>query len=70
MLLIAGMRGGGYILNYEDKKFEILRQNLDHESENLTYGSDWINPQRESKSYVVGTASFYNHEYRTWGFEL
>lgn len=69
LLLIAGMRGGAYILDYQNE-FKILIQNLDHGSENLTYGADWINPNDNNKYYTVGTSSFYNHEYRTWSFNL
>jgi diphthine methyl ester acylhydrolase len=63
-LLIAGMRGGAWVLRMGDA-LEPVTHMTDHESESLTYGADWL---FASSSRLAGTCSFYNREFRVWSF--
>eukprot|EP01029_Cantina_marsupialis_P029943 TRINITY_DN78637_c1_g1_i1.p1 TRINITY_DN78637_c1_g1~~TRINITY_DN78637_c1_g1_i1.p1 ORF type:complete len:354 (-),score=88.18 TRINITY_DN78637_c1_g1_i1:72-1133(-) len=83
LLLTACMRGGAQVFSVgfeESSEISLLVKNMEHGSESLTYGADWIRPCENEKaeekedesikqSHLVGTCSFYNKEMRVWKFE-
>ena len=72
-LLLAAMRAGFIVMDYDEKRaFKERVVYLEQGTESLNYGVDYIykkGADLEKKAGFVGSCSFYNHLMHVWSFD-